>query len=100
MIGSERGHDPSPEHAAFTALSDALISETSERAPTAPQLSAAQKTAIFTAVSKDKSKSSTQANFQASIGEKLLSSVELHTLPLGCAGERTVGLQLPVYDGE
>ena len=98
MIGSERGHDPSPEHAAFTALSDALISETSERAPTAPQLSAAQKTAIFTAVSK--SKSSTQANFQASIGEKLLSSVELHTLPLGCAGERTVGLQLPVHDGE
>jgi len=43
-------------------------------------LSAAQKTAIFTAVSKDKSKSSTQANFQASIGEKVPSSVELHTL--------------------
>ena len=51
------------------------------RATTAPQLSAAQKTAIFTAVSKDKSKSSTQANFQASIGEKVPSSVELHTLP-------------------
>jgi len=50
-------------------------------ATTAPQLSAAQKTAIFTAVSKDKSKSSTQANFQASIGEKVPSSVELHTLP-------------------
>jgi hypothetical protein len=98
VIGSERGHDPSPEHAAFTALSDALISETSERAPTAPQLSAAQKTAIFIAVSK--SMSSTQANFQASIGEKVPSSVELHTLPRGCAGERTVGVQLPVHDGE
>jgi Protein of unknown function (DUF1236) len=52
-----------------------------QRATTAPQLSAAQKTAIFTAVSKDKSKSSTQANFQASIGEKVPSSVELHMLP-------------------
>ena len=50
-------------------------------ATTAPQLSAAQKTAIFTAVSKDKSKSAAQANFQASIGGKVPPSVELHALP-------------------
>jgi hypothetical protein len=45
------------------------------------QLSAAQKTAIFNAVSKDKSKSASPANFQASIGGKVPSSVELHALP-------------------
>ena len=46
------------------------------------QLSATQKTAIYNAVSKDKSKStSPPANFQASIGAKVPASIELHALP-------------------
>jgi len=46
------------------------------------QLSATQKTAIYNAVSKDKSKStSPPANFQASIGAKVPPSMELHALP-------------------
>ena len=49
------------------------------------QLSATQKTAIYNAVSKDKSKSTSPANlpanFQASIGAKVPASIELHALP-------------------
>ena len=44
------------------------------------QLSAAQKTAIYNAVSKDKSKSAS-ANFQASIGARVPASIELYALP-------------------
>jgi len=47
------------------------------------QLSAAQKTAIFIAVSKDKSKvaSPPPANFRASIGAQVPASIELYALP-------------------
>ena len=47
------------------------------------QLSAAQKTAIFNAVSKDKSKvaSPPPANFRASIGAQVPASIELYALP-------------------
>jgi hypothetical protein len=45
------------------------------------QLSATQKTAIYNAVSKDKSKNTSPANFQASIGAKVPASMELHALP-------------------
>jgi hypothetical protein len=45
------------------------------------QLSATQKTAIYNAVSKDKSKSAAPANFQPSIGAKVPASLELHALP-------------------
>jgi hypothetical protein len=45
------------------------------------QLSAAQKTAIYNAVSKDKSKSAAPTNFQASIGARVPPSIELHALP-------------------
>ena len=45
------------------------------------QLSAAQKAAIYKAVSKDKSKSAAPTNFQASIGAKVPASIELHALP-------------------
>jgi len=45
------------------------------------QLSAAQKTAIYNAVSKDKSKSAAPTSFQASIGGKVPASIELHALP-------------------
>jgi len=49
------------------------------------QLSATQKTAIYNAVTKDKSKNSSPsnlpANFQASIGAKVPASMELHALP-------------------
>ena len=45
------------------------------------QLSAAQKTAIYNAVRKDKSKSAAPANFQASIGARVPASIELYALP-------------------
>jgi hypothetical protein len=47
------------------------------------QLSAAQKSAIFNAVSKDKSKvaSPPPANFRASIGAPVPASIELYALP-------------------
>ena len=45
------------------------------------QLSVAQKTAIYNAVSKDKSKSASPVNFQASIGANVPASIELHALP-------------------
>src|SRR5215467_5804783 len=42
------------------------------------QLSATQKTAIYNAVTKDKSKNAAPANFQPSIGAKVPASLELH----------------------
>src|SRR5512141_642408 len=46
------------------------------------QLSAAQKTAIFKAVSQDKTKpATTAANFQPSIGAKVPASIALYALP-------------------
>ena len=46
------------------------------------QLSAAQKTAIFKAVSQDKTKPATMAaNFQPSIGAKVPASIALYALP-------------------
>jgi Protein of unknown function (DUF1236) len=45
------------------------------------QLSAAQKTAIYNAVSKDKSKIAAPGNFRASIGAPVPSSIELYALP-------------------
>jgi len=76
------------------AVAQAPPSPTPGGAPAAPglnqstspnqkvQLSATQKTAIYNAVSKDKSKStSPPANFQASIGAKVPPSIELHALP-------------------
>jgi hypothetical protein len=79
------------------AVAQAPPSPTPGGAPAAPglnqstspnqkvQLSATQKTAIYNAVSKDKSKSTSPANlpanFQASIGAKVPASIELHALP-------------------
>jgi hypothetical protein len=45
------------------------------------QLSPAQKTAIFNAVSKDKSKIVAPGNFRASIGAQVPASIELYALP-------------------
>jgi hypothetical protein len=45
------------------------------------QLSAAQKTAIYNAVSRDKSKSAAPTNFRASIGGEVPASIELYALP-------------------
>jgi len=45
------------------------------------QLSAAQKSAIFNAVSKDKVASPPPANFRASIGAQVPASIELYALP-------------------
>ena len=45
------------------------------------QLSPAQKTAIFNAVSKDKSKIVAPGNFRASIGAPVPPSIELYALP-------------------
>jgi hypothetical protein len=45
------------------------------------QLSPAQKTAIYHAVSKDKSKGAAPANFRASIGAQVPASIELYALP-------------------
>jgi hypothetical protein len=45
------------------------------------QLSAAQKTAIFNAVSKDRSRIVTPGNFRASIGAPVPPSIELYALP-------------------
>lgn len=47
----------------------------------AVQLSAAQKTAIFQGVTKEKVKSPPPASFQASVGASVPSSVELYPLP-------------------
>jgi hypothetical protein len=44
-------------------------------------LSAAQKTAIYNAVSRDKSKSAAPTNFRASIGVQIPASIELYALP-------------------
>ena len=75
------------------AVAQAPPSPTPGGAPAAPglnqstspnqmvQLSATQKTAIYNAVSKDKSKNTSPANFQASIGAKVPPSIELHALP-------------------
>jgi hypothetical protein len=45
------------------------------------QLSAAQKSAIYKAVSQDKSRSVAPANFRASIGAQVPASIELYALP-------------------
>jgi hypothetical protein len=53
----------------------------------APALTAAQKAAIFSSVTLDKSKIKATENFRVAIGAKVPSVIELHPLPEGALAE-------------
>ena len=52
-----------------------------------PALTAAQKAAIFSSVTLDKSQSKASEDFKLSVGEQVPSTVELHPLPAGALAE-------------
>jgi hypothetical protein len=53
----------------------------------APALTAAQKAAIFSSVTLDKSKAKASEDFKLSVGEQVPPTVELHPLPAGALAE-------------
>ncbi len=52
-----------------------------------PALTAAQKAAIFSSVTVDKSKAKTTEDFKVAVGEQVPATVELHPLPAGALAE-------------
>jgi hypothetical protein len=53
----------------------------------APALTAAQKAAIFSSVTLDKSKINRRENFQVAVGDAIPPTVDLHPLPAGALAE-------------
>ena len=55
--------------------------------PQAPTLTAAQKAAIFSSVTLDKSKIKPAENFRVAVGARVPQAIELHALPEGALAE-------------
>ena len=65
----------------------------------APALTAAQKAAIFSSVTLDKSQSTASEDFKLSVGEQVPSTVELHPAAGRCTRGSPNGAPLPLHAG-